>query len=230
MKIAILQSNYIPWKGYFDMINMVDEFVIFDDVQYTRRDWRNRNLVKTREGIKWLTIPVNVKGNYFSKINDVTVSDNKWAVDHWRTIQQNYAKAPFFKEYKDFFEDLYLNLQEESLSKINLLFINTINRILKINTPISFSTDFPLNSGKNERLIAICKYCKADVYLSGPSAKEYIDESKFNEENIDVQWMDYSGYNEYPQLYEGFVHGVSILDLIFNTGPEVKKYMKSFVA
>lgn len=227
-KIAILQSNYIPWKGYFDLINMVDEFVLYDDVQYTRRDWRNRNKIKTPSGLIWLTIPVEVKGKYFQKINETRISEKDWAKKHWRTISLNYAKARYFREYKEIFEELYLSCDEEYLSLINYRFITAINQVLGITTKIRWSSEFTLLDGKNERLIGICKECKANVYLSGPAAKDYIDESLFEKEGIKVEWMDYSGYPEYNQLYPPFEHGVSIIDLIFNEGPNATKFMKSF--
>ena len=104
-KIAISQSNYIPWKGYFDLINRVDEFILYDDAQFTRRDWRNRNKIKTPNGTQWLTIPVDVKGRYLQKINETKVSDKKWAIKHWKQIKQNYFKAKYFTKYKDFFDE-----------------------------------------------------------------------------------------------------------------------------
>lgn len=226
-KIAILQSNYIPWKGYFDLINMVDEFIIFDQVQYTKNDWRNRNQIKTKQGIQWLTIPVRHKESD-QKIVDTKVSDLKWNTKHWRTIQQSYSKAPYFKEYKDIFEEFYLNNTEEYLSQINFQLIKIINQILGIKTVIKWSSDFDLVEGQTEKLLGICKQAGADIYLSGPAAKDYFDEKLADQEGIQVEWMDYSGYPEYNQLHEPFEHGVTILDLIFNEGPNATKYIKSF--
>lgn len=227
-KIAILQSNYIPWKGYFDLINMVDEFVLYDDMQYTRRDWRNRNKIKTPQGLKWLTIPVDVKGKYYQKINETLVSDASWSIKHWKTIAQFYSNAQFFKYYSDLFEDFYMYNERQSLSSINAGLIGIINSILGIKTKITFSSDYALLGGKTEKLLGICKQSGADVYLSGPSAKEYFDDTLAEEMGIKVEWMDYSGYPEYCQLYDGFEHGVSVLDLIFNQGPSAIKFMKSF--
>lgn len=226
-KLAILQSNYIPWKGYFDLINMVDEFIIFDQVQYTKNDWRNRNQIKTKQGIQWLTIPVRHKESD-QKIVDTKVSDLKWNTKHWRTIQQSYSKAPYFKEYKDIFEEFYLNNTEEYLSQINFQLIKIINQILGIKTVIKWSSDFDLVEGQTEKLLGICKQAGADTYLSGPAAQGYFDEQLADQEGIQVEWMDYSGYPEYNQLHEPFEHGVTILDLIFNEGPNATKYMKSF--
>ena len=226
-KIAILQSNYIPWKGYFDIINMVDEFILYDDVQYTKNDWRNRNKIKTKQGIQWITIPVRQK-KLSQLIKDTKIQDKRWSRKHWTTIKQNYSKSLYFKEYKDIFEELYLNNKEEYLSQINYKFIVTVNKILGIDTKIRWSSEFNLVDGQTERLLAICKDCNADIYLSGPSAKNYFDEDLAKKENIKVEWIDYSNYPKYNQLYPPFEHGVTILDLIFNEGSNATKFMKSF--
>lgn len=226
-KIAILQSNYIPWKGYFDLINMVDEFVFYDEVQYTKNDWRNRNKIKTSQGIQWLTIPVRQE-TLEQKIKDTKISDKKWNVKHWRTLSQNYSKSKCFKDYKDIFEELYLNSDEEYLSQINYKFITTINEILGIKTKLRYSSEFELIDGQTEKLLNICKQCEANSYLSGPAAKDYFDEELAKKENIEVEWMNYSGYQEYNQLFPPFEHGVSIIDLIFNEGSNAIKFMKSF--
>ena len=226
-KIAILQSNYIPWKGYFDMINMVDEFILYDEVQYTKNDWRNRNKIQTNQGVQWLTIPVRQK-ELSQLIKDTKIQDKRWRKKHWSTIQQTYSKAKYFKEYKDIFEELYLNSEEEYLSQINYKFITTICNILGITTKIRWSNEFDLIDGQTEKLLGICKDCNANVYISGPAAKDYFDEELAQKENIKVEWMDYSGYPEYKQLHEPFEHAVTILDLIFNEGSNATKFMKSF--
>ena len=224
-KIAIHQSNYIPWKGYFDLINMVDEFVIFDDAQYTKNDWRNRNIIKTSQGLHWITIAIK-KEKLNKKINQTIIHDSNWAVSHWKQIKQNYSKAKFFGLYHDLFEELFLNSEEMYLSEINLKFIKVVNKILGINTIIRSSREFELLEGRTERLIHICKQCNADAYVSGPSAKHYFNESLAKKENIEVFWLDYNGYKPYEQLYPPFEHGVTILDLIFNTNSN--KFMKTF--
>lgn len=227
-KVAILQSNYIPWKGYFDMIAAVDEFILYDDVQYTRRDWRNRNIIKTPNGPLWLTIPVEVKGKYFQKIEETNVADNAWRENHWKTICNSYSKAPYFSQYASALENLYLKTDETNLSRINFLFISAINSILGIKTKLSWSRDFSSIEGKTERLIGFCMQAGATEYLSGPSARNYIMEELFRKENIRVTWADYSGYPEYTQLYPPFRHEVSIIDLILNQGPNARRFMKSF--
>lgn len=224
-KIAILQSNYIPWKGYFDLINMVDEFIFYDEVQYTKNDWRNRNLIQTKQGLQWLTIPVR-QNNLQQLIKDTEVSDMMWNKKHWRTLSQNYSKAKYFKYYKDLFEELYLGLTEEYLCEINYKFIVEINKILGISTKLRWSSEFDLMGGQTERLLGICKDCNADTYVSGPAAKNYFDDKLAAQENIQIEWMNYEGYPEYRQLNVPFEHGVTILDLIFNEGPNATKYMK----
>ncbi len=226
--LAIVQSNYIPWKGYFDLINMVDEFILFDVVQYTRRDWRNRNLIKTPQGLQWLTIPVEVKGRYLQKICETRVSDTGWAKKHWVTTIHNYSKAQCFGEYREIFESLYLGCAETYLSQINYRFICEICKLLNITTRITWAMDYPTVEGKNERLIALCKATGANHYVSGPAGMAYMDEALFEAEGIRLSYMDYTGYPAYTQVHGKFEHGVSILDLIFNEGSAAKSFMKSF--
>lgn len=226
-KVAIVQSNYIPWKGYFDLINMVDEFVLYDDVQYTKNDWRNRNLIKTGQGSQWLTIPVKHEKRDQLIIN-TKISDHRWPKKHWSTLSQNYSKTMYFKDYRDLFESLYLTSTDEYLSRINHRFITAINEILGINTRIRWSSEFDPQPGQTERLLSICKQCNATEYFSGPAARTYFDHELANKENINVHWLDYGGYQEYTQLYPPFEHGVSILDLIFSEGPNAPNFMKSF--
>jgi hypothetical protein len=227
-KVAIVQSNYIPWKGYFDLINRVDEFILYDTAQYTRRDWRNRNRIKTPNGLIWLTISVHVKGNYYQKIKDTRISDPEWNRKHWKNIVHNYSKAKYFKNYKEQFESLYFECREKYLSRINYRFMVSICEILGIETKISWAMEYELADGKNEALIDMCKQTGASEYISGPAAKGYIDEKLFKSEGIQLEFMDYTGYPEYHQLYPPFEHAVSIIDLIFNEGLDANKYMKSF--
>lgn len=224
MKCAIVQSNYIPWKGYFDLIRRVDRFILYDDAQYTRRDWRNRNRIKTPQGLQWLTIPVHSKGNYTTPIKDIRISDPDWGLRHWEAIRHNYARAPHF-EFARLFEPLF-RTAETSLSAVNRMFIERVCEVLGIETSITSSMDYELCDGKNERLIALCKAVGCDSYLSGPSARGYLDVQQFNREGISVEFMDYS-YAEYAQLYPPFEHGVTVLDLIFNQGPRAIDHIRS---
>lgn len=224
--IAILQSNYIPWKGYFDLIKSVDTFVIYDEVQYTKNDWRNRNMIKTATGPLWMTIPVR-QLSLSQKIYETETSQYNWNNKHWNAIKTNYAKAKYFGQYAPVFEEIYRTISTPNLSEINLTFIKAINKVLGIDTEIIDSRDLKLEGGRNERLIDAIKKLNGDRYISGPSAKNYLDESQFNKEGISVDWIDYSGYPEYEQLYPPFAHAVSVLDLIFNTGQDATKYLKS---
>jgi WbqC-like protein family len=227
-KVAVVQSNYIPWKGYFDLINQVDEFILFDDMQYTRRDWRNRNRIKTANGLMWLTIPVVVKGRYLQKIKDTVISDLNWQEEHWKTILHSYSKAQYFKEYRDFFEELYLNCAQQYLSEVNFRFLVGICGLLGVTTKLSWSMDYTLAHDRTERLVDLCKQVGADEYVSGPTAKGYIQEDLFASEKIVLSYADYVGYPVYRQLHEPFEHFVSVVDLVLNEGPHATKFMKSF--
>jgi hypothetical protein len=229
MSCAIVQSNYIPWKGYFDLINSVDEFVLFDCVQYTRRDWRNRNRIKTAREVVWLSVPVQSKGNYEAPIDGILVSDPNWAEQHWETIRHSYAKAPFFDYFADRIKGCYEKAASKPrLSEINRLFIDAVCSILGIQTRITDSRQYALNEDRNLRLAGICRQLGATRYLSGPAAKGYLDESLFLAHGAKVEWMSYDHYPEYAQTTLPFEHSVSILDLLFNTGPDARQYMKSF--
>jgi hypothetical protein len=217
-KVCITQSNYIPWKGYFDNIKQVDIFVVYDDMQYTKRDWRNRNVVKTAQGLKWLTIPVEVKGKYFQKIKDTKIADKNWNLSHLGIIKQSYKQASCYKEMIDWLEELYLNCRYIYLTDVNMHFIQAINDLLGITTEIRFSSEFELAEGKTDRLIDICTYLEASDYYSGPSAKSYLDHERFFAKDIQVHYFNYDNYPIYRQLHGQFEHNVSIIDLILNEG------------
>ena len=226
-KILITQSNYIPWKGYFNSISNTNIFVVYDEMQYTKRDWRNRNLIKTPNGLKWLTIPVEVKGKYFQKINETKVSNKKWNKSHLGLFKQNYSNAKCYKETIGWIEELYMNCNFEYLSEINLYFIQEINKYLNINTEIRFSKDFDLHEERNQRLINVCKDLNATDYYSGPAAKSYMDIDLFKENNIGIHYFNHSTYPQYSQLYGDFEHGVSIFDLILNEGVNSENFLKN---
>jgi len=217
--IAIIQSNYIPWKGYFDIIRMVDEFMLFDEAQYTRRDWRNRNKIKTPQGPQWLTIPVQVKGKFHQRIDETLVSDHAWIDDHLKSIKHNYARAGAFKEVYPLVENLYHSVSHTArLSDVNLTLLRGLSDLIGIQTPLTWSTDYQSVEGKTDRLISLCQQAGADEYLSGPSARSYMDEALFQSAGIKLTYIDYSGYPEYAQIHPPFDHGVSLLDLLLNVG------------
>lgn len=212
------------------MINLVDEFILFDCVQFTRRDWRNRNKIKTPRGPEWLTIPVESKGNFLARIEDIQTSNENWASEHWKTITHNYSKTSYFADYRDGFEEVFKSFGTRSLSEINRRLIEHICGLLGITTKISTSSDYNTDGDKNSRLINLCLQANANSYLSGPAAKSYVDEELFRQHGIEVKWMDYEGYPHYQQQFPPFEHGVTILDLLFNEGPDATKYMNSFAA
>ncbi|MDR7152550.1 hypothetical protein J2W49_004528 [Hydrogenophaga palleronii] len=225
-KVAILQSNYIPWKGYFDLIASVDEFILYDDMQYTRRDWRNRNQIKTPQGLQWLTVPVQVKGKYHQKIRETEIDGTDWAQAHWKALAQNYRRAPHFQAIADWLEPLYIKQKQHNLSQLNRGLIEAVCHYLGIKTTLRNSWDYTLEEGKTERLASLCQQAGGQEYVSGPAARDYIVEKVFQDMGIRLTWFEYSGYPEYPQLWGPFAHNVSILDLLFNCGPEAPRHMK----
>jgi hypothetical protein len=225
--VVILQSNYIPWRGYFDLIAQADTFILYDDVQYTRRDWRNRNRIKTAQGIQWLTIPVEVKGKYNQTIRETRIHDGRWAAAHWKRLQHAYARAPFFRTLRPWLEDLYLGCNSRQLSEVNAHFLKGICQYLQIGTQLLSSHEFELVPGKSERLCQLCRQVGGTEYLSGPAARDYLDPQVFAQAGVAVQWMNYDGYPKYPQLHGPFEPAVSILDLLLMCGPDSPRFLKS---
>lgn len=224
-KVAILQSNYIPWKGYFDLIAAVDEFILYDDMQYTKRDWRNRNQIKTPEGVAWISVPVKVKGKFEQTIRETEIEGDGWKSQHLKSFAFNYKKAPHFDEIMALITPLYAR-EYTHLSVLNRTFIEAICGYFGIKTKISNSWDYPLGDGKSERLADLTLAAGGTEYISGPAAKDYIEEQIFTDRKLKLSWFDYAGYPEYPQLWEAFAHGVTILDLLFNCGQDAPKFMR----
>lgn len=225
-KVAILQSNYIPWKGVFDMINQVDVFVFFEDVDFTKRDWRTRNKIKTPNGDIWLTVPVK-KAPRGTKIFEIEISqENDWQEKHYQTISQYYKKAPYFKEYKWILDKLYKEIKWNNLSEFNIYTTKLLSEILGIKTEFVNSKDLETNGMKDDKLIEICKKVGGNFYLSGPAAKDYIENEKFKKEGIGLAYITYD-YPEYEQLTGEFNHYLSVLDVMFNCGEKAKDYIFS---
>ena len=223
-KVAILQSNYIPWKGYFDIINDVDLFIFYDEVQYTTRDWRNRNKIYTQNGLKWISIPVTSSREM--AIDEVKIADKSWQKSHFGSIQGSYSHAPYWKKYKELMEYVYLDRDWEYLYEVNRFLIETISRdILKIKTEFADCRSFKSDGQKHEKLLNLVKAAQAGYYLSGPAAKDYIIEEDYADAGIELAWKDYSGYPEYDQMREPFEHSVSIIDLLMNTGDDAPYYI-----
>ena len=223
-KVGVIQSNYLPWKGYFDIIHDVDVFVFYDDVQYTKNDWRNRNKIKTAHGVSWITIPV---GKHIDRlICEVEINNDAWQKKHWKIILDSYSKTPYFKRYQEFLECVYLESEWTNLSTLNHFLIEKISKdYLGIQTEFKDSREFNARGEKLVRLIDLLIKVEATSYVSGPTARGYINEERFQDAGIELSYKDYSGYPEYPQLFHPFEHAVSILDLLFNCGPAAPDYI-----
>ena len=224
MKVAVLQSNYIPWKGVFDIIHDVDMFVFYDEVQYSSGGWTNRNIIKTPAGGQWLTIPVSA--HLTDSIESVVLSDRKWPRKHYNAIQTNYGAAPYFKQYRDWLQYIYCEREWKTLSELNQYLLMDIScNFLGIHTEFRNSREFVSTGAKHEKLLSLLQSISADHYLSGPAAKDYIIEKDYKAAGIKLEWKDYAGYPEYPQLHGEFMHNVSILDLLFNCGSDAPYYI-----
>lgn len=221
--VASLQSNYIPWKGYFDIIHDVDEFIFCDDLQYTVKDWRNRNQIFTPQGKIWLTVPVGT--NEHRQILDVRIPNPKWQMKHFNTLKMAYHKAPFFSKYEEFLASVYLDRTWDYLYELDRFLIVQISRFLGIKTVFTDSRNYVRMGRKHERLLNMLVSAKTDIYVSGPSAKNYIIEEDYQKMGIKLIWKDYANYPVYPQYSKMFSHNVSILDLLFNVGDDAPYYI-----
>ena len=223
IKAAIIQSSYIPWKGYFDIIHDVDKFVFLEDVQYTKHDWRSRNRVKTPGGARWLSVPVT--GGISQRICEAKIDySQKWPEKHMRTIHHSYASCDYYRSYcGDIFR--VLNKKHETISDMNIMLVKTISSLLGIETEILNSRDLGSPGVKDDKLIGICERIGADCYLSGPAAKEYIVPAKFEGAGIALEYKNYGGYPAYKQPWGPFDPFVSVIDLIFCCGEKAPYYI-----
>ena len=226
-RIAIIQPNYIPWVGYFEMIKSVDEFIILDDVQYTKRDWRNRNYLNDNGKKILISLPVITKGRFDQKINKVEIFDKNWINDHLKKISFCYCKAPFFKEIFKFLE---FNLNKNScnnFSKTIYLLIVELTKFLNIKTKILLSSNIKAPGMKNDKLINICKNRKANEYVTGPLALNYLNAQKFSDEGIVVLVAKYKRQKNYLEQKKSlFLEKMSIIDLMFNQGKNSFKFVQ----
>lgn len=221
-KVAALQPSYIPWLGYFDQINNVDTFIFYDDVLYTKNDWRNRNKIKTPHGTIWLTIPVNIKNRItdYLLIKDILLIDRKILKKHLQIIEINYKKSSFFNEIHSVITPLF-TLEYTYLSDLSINIIKVISEFLGIKK-VRFLKSSDMNivsKNPTERLINICKSLDATHYITGASAKNYLDETLFRNENIQLVYQKYM-HPTYKQLWGEFVPYLSIIDILYNEGPQ----------
>jgi hypothetical protein len=227
MNVVILQPAYIPWRGFFDQINRADLFVFYDDVQYDKHGWRNRNQIKTVQGKQWLTIPVHSKGVTGGiPIRDVRIDWSKpWAKSHLKTLTLAYSKAPYFEAYAPWLDSVFAR-RDEILADFTIeLTIEIARKIGIVHTKFIRSSEIPGVSGqKTDRLITLLEKVGATHYISGPSAQDYIEPEKFKQAGIGLEYMEYN-YPEYPQLYPPFDPYVSVLDLMFMTGEQTLSYI-----
>ncbi len=218
MIVAIHQPQYLPWLGYFDKIRRCDLFVFLDDAQFKKNEWQNRNKIKTDQRWQWLSVPVIHK--FGQKINEVEINNTvQWRKKHLNALITNYSKAPYFKEHIDFFETTYAE-NWKLLVDINLHFIQYFVKALGISSKkFALSSAYESREGRTERLVGLCKRLAGDVYLSGKDGANYLDLGQFKKEGIRVIFQNYK-HPVYPQLFGEFEPFMSVVDLLFNCGPE----------
>lgn len=226
--VAILQSSYLPWKGYFDIIHDADVFVFYDDVQFTKHDWRSRNRIKTHRGTQWLSIPVGEEID--RRICDVELPAGRWRDKHHKTLAQTYSRAPHYEWVKPLLDELFASGSFATLSQLNQHAITRIARdYLGIATELVDSRSYDARGARTQRLLDLLGKLGATRYVSGPSARAYLDEPLFAEHGIELVYKDYAGYREYPQPFPPFDHRVSVIDLLCNVGPAAPDYIWGMV-
>lgn len=227
MNCVILQPSYIPWRGFFHQIQKADIFVFYDDVQFDKHGWRNRNRIKTPRGPEWLTIPVHTEGHLGEQasINQVQICwNNNWCEKHLKTLRQHYGKTPFFTKYIQIMESL---LSRRDVLLVDLLVDLTIalsHQLGLQKTEFLRSSSLGITGSKTERLLSILRKLGATHYITGPSAIDYIEKDKFDAAGISIEFMQYE-YPDYTQLYPPFDPHVSILDLLFMKGRDAPYYI-----
>lgn len=225
MRVGVIQSCYIPWRGYFDFIASVDLFVIYDDVQYSTGSWRNRNKIKTAQGLRWLTVPVVQRlGMAIDEVRIGTPA-KPWRSEHQRLLEESLGSAPHFADAFGIWRAA-VSANDEFLGRLNLRLICAINTYLGINTPIVPSRDYHLTGSKTERLVQLLRAVGAGTYLSGPNASSYLDVEMLNSAGIAVEYKSYD-YAPYTQLWGEFCGTVTVLDLIANCGTGAREYLRS---
>ncbi|MEW6278784.1 MAG: WbqC family protein [Candidatus Eremiobacterota bacterium] len=215
MKVVILQPGYLPWLGYFDQMARCDRFVVYDDVQYDRHGWRNRNRIKTSQGVRWLTVPVLRAERPL--IRDARVGPGSWARRHLMTLQQSHSRAPHAASVLHRLAPLY-ERPWTFLLDLDLAVCEVLRELLGLKTPLVLASDLKVEGGRCQRLVEMCRRLQADTYLTGRAARAYLDESLFAAQGIRVEYQDYQ-HPIYPQLHGDFVPYLSVVDLLVNCAP-----------
>ena len=219
MRVAALQPGYLPWLGFFEQMYQADVFVIYDEVQYDKRSWRNRNRIRTADGWCWLTVPVLTKGVFTQKITEVRVNnDLPWKRKHWKALLVNYQNTPYFKKYADFFEDVYKK-NWEYLQDLDVEIIKYIKDDLGIRAPLDFLSSHEIEGASTTRVVNLLLKLGADEFYNGAAGRRFFDEELFRKNNIRLIYQDYN-HPVYKQRFPGFIPHLSIVDLMFNHGPE----------
>ncbi|GJL78557.1 MAG: hypothetical protein NPINA01_15460 [Nitrospinaceae bacterium] len=217
MRLAILQPSYLPWLGFFDQMCRADTFVFLDDVQFTKRDWRNRNKIRTREGWAWLTVPVLQKSRYKQLLTETRIDNSvPWRRKHKDAIRAHYGQAPFFNAYFPSLESVY-NKHWDFLLDLCFETLQILQEALNIKTLTLKSSEISVEAAKGEKILSICRKLEATHYLTGDAGINYLSEEEFRPHGITLEIQNYQ-HPEYDQRFPGFVPHLSVIDLLFNVG------------
>jgi hypothetical protein len=216
--VAVHQPQYLPWIGYFDKMRRADVFCYLNDVQYKKNEWQNRNRIKTAQDWQWLTVPVRYR--FPEKINEVRINNTiPWSKKHLQALKTNYNRAPYFKAYISIFEDIF-SREWEFVSELNIHLIERLKETLQMQAKTTtVSSELTLREEPTDRLIDICKALGADTYLAGQGGADYMDVTRFAENGLKVIIQEFK-HPVYPQLFKDFKSHLSIVDMLFNCGPE----------
>lgn len=222
MVLTIHQPEHLPWSGYYHKMNMADTYLLYDDVQFEKNNFQNRNRIMGTNGVQWINVPINLSGHTKDKINEITIangSNPKWAKKYLTTLRYSYSKHPYFDDYMPFFDELY-SRQHENLCSLNIEIIKYFAKLLQIEPRFEMSSNVEREGSKSDQILSICKNMNADTYIAGPSGRDYLNEKSFFDAGIKIIYQEYKHpkYEQYKR--DNFTPYLSVIDMLFNVGAE----------
>lgn len=217
--VVVSQSNYLPWKGYFDLVRRADVLVLLDNVQFTRRDWRSRNLIKAPQGVHWLTVPVRTPHGRRTSVSEAEISDASWAASHLRAIELSYRRTPHFEKAFELLVNL-LDENETLLSNLNERVLRGLLKFMDLDVVVRASRGPVEPVDASQRILDLVLQFGGTRYISAPAARDYLDLDRFSDAQILVDFFDYPDYPDYHQAWPPFRHDVSVIDVLFHLGPD----------
>lgn len=215
--VVVTQSNYLPWKGFFDLIRNADRLILLDNVQFTRRDWRSRNRIKGPDGPRWLSVPVNCPNGRDTAISEAVITESRWAKEHLMALTHSYRRTPYFDAVMAAIEPIYSS-PPGYISELNEALLRAMSDFMGIPTQISAVRGPVRPHDPSDRIVELVEAVGGSEYLTGPAARDYLHADKFTRRGIQVRYFSYPDYPEYEQLWPPFRHDVSCIDTLFHLG------------